>query len=400
MDALVQFLRNAMCCIKDLGLLQSTFLWDSKHTRHYYDLPHPHDRTTPLEVLISLSQIYALISTSRSGWKLMMQSYGKYQRITRLMDLNNNNNSNSNNSNQQEALKQKDSNATETLEKSKANQLVQESLMKEGNSALRSLFIGFNVFCIGLCFFWLAGNSWHLTEAGIIGGLPALIHALTVMEICLLPILWCMLRDGGAQLSKSRRMQDLATSLLNKSSKALSLEQVELETFEHVTEWVPEWNEGQSPRELNDASKEANLLQNEKSNVQKMLHELFSQQDSDEKEGKLQQARLRERAEALQTHSHVTRYEGYREYVYLLLNAIAFYGYLMSIIVYYFEDEMKQPLSVRRMLLHFDNPSADWHGNFAGDFAWTIEPLIIMTTPFVFQRLRSQMKKPSKIKSE
>ena len=57
-----------------------------------------------------------------------------------------------------------------------------------------------------IAFFWLFANSLHITTAaGWIGGLPLLIHALTVMEVALLPLLYFMTKDANTALRKAKK---------------------------------------------------------------------------------------------------------------------------------------------------------------------------------------------------
>ena len=77
---------------------------------------------------------------------------------------------------------------------------------------------------------------------------------------------------------------------------------------------------------------------------------------------------------------------GIREMIYFILNFIAWYGYGMCIVVYYFPVVLQQPDYVRILLFYFHNDDADWYGNFAGDVMWTIEPIIILLSPYLIQR--------------
>lgn len=78
----------------------------------------------------------------------------------------------------------------------------------------------------------------------------------------------------------------------------------------------------------------------------------------------------------------VSRVNLSKDTILFLLNFIAGYGYLLSIITYYFEDETVCWSSVMRLGLN--NKDAQWYGNLAGDFAWTVEPLlVIMSVPIV-----------------
>ncbi len=60
--------------------------------------------------------------------------------------------------------------------------------------------------------------------------------------------------------------------------------------------------------------------------------------------------------------------------VYLLLNAVAGYGYLLGIFAFYLPNN-----SICRMFMFgLSDADGDWWGNLAGDAAWTIEPLLII----------------------
>ena len=86
---------------------------------------------------------------------------------------------------------------------------------------------------------------------------------------------------------------------------------------------------------------------------------------------------------ALEAHLPDLYVKAYREFVYFLLNFVAFYGYLMGILAFYYPDDDKQPSYVRSLKFGYGNRLADWTGNFAGDLMWTIEPLVILGSPMV-----------------
>ena len=92
--------------------------------------------------------------------------------------------------------------------------------MKEANGALRNPFVGICVLPIGISFFWhFHNNSLHITEAGWVGGLPALIHALTVMEIALVPLLYFMLKDASSALKKAVDICAMVEKISRKKKK-------------------------------------------------------------------------------------------------------------------------------------------------------------------------------------
>lgn len=385
MDAIVQLIRNGLCCIKDLDLFRESlpFLYDASLTEAYIGkLPEPLDQTTPLEVLISIAQLYAFTSCTRSGWNMLVTSYGKILRIDRLIQ-------------------------TRSPAKSDADRLLNASLIKEGKYAFRSAFIGLLVALIGVSFFWLSANSWHITDTDWIGGLPALIHALTVAEICLLVLLYYMWKDAGEQWAKAARMQRLAAAL---QAGTLKPKEVGLPSFEALTGWVPFWDAGVHPAALvPDPKEEEKLMEKEHGIVAQSLREIVgtsaattSKKDKDasennKEEEKQRKQRQQEKAEELLVACQVTRWESRREYLYFVLNAIAFYGYLLSVVAYYFDDEETKHHSVRYFMFHMENHAADWHGNFAGDLMWTIEPMVILGSPALLAMMKPF---PRKVKSD
>jgi hypothetical protein len=91
--------------------------------------------------------------------------------------------------------------------------------------------------------------------------------------------------------------------------------------------------------------------------------------------------------------------EGYLEYIYFILNSIAFYGYMLGIVAFYFPDGEAQPNAVRRLKFGYSNDYADWAGNFGGDLMWTIEPIVIFASPFLIKRL-SKSRVVKKVKAD
>lgn len=375
MDTWVQLIRNAMCCIKDLRLFQDTILWDSYCVFEYVQLPPPLDKTMPLEVLIGITQLYVVWSATRSGLRVLTTSIGKLIRIDRLL------------------LKRSNTQLSSTLPE--AERLVNASLIKERHFAIRSSLVGFLVFCIGLSFIWLGANSFHITEAGWIGGVPALIHALTVSEIGLAPLLYFMFVDGMEQFSKAKRMQRLAELMGDITHRNINRKEVGLSTLEVMTGWVPFWDSGLGIFQSFYASdEEDHLMEKEIANVNLGLKELllegkFGKKKSDA-EAEMRQIKSRE----LLNQCKITRAEGYREFIYLVLNSVAFYGYLLAIVIFYWSDEETQPSWMRNYMLGgFSNNDAEWHGNFIGDLMWSIEPIVILGSPMLLQAMREPRSK-------
>lgn len=376
MDAYVQFIRNFLCCCKDLAIFEGTFIHDAVTTREFLGpvLPDPLDKTTPLEVLISITQLYACISASRSGMNLLLASVGKLRRIVRLVE---------------DRLK------GSTKEWTQADRIVNESLFKEAKFAIRSAFIGFLVFPLGVAFFWLFANSWHVTETDWIGGVRALIHALIVMEIALVPLLYFMIVDGFEMLAKSKRLADLLEII---EQGKLAPEAIGIQRFESMTGWVPFWDSG-APIFGTPSEDEAEKVKEEVKKVRDIMASWFpAEGEKGEKELKISKAAFEEAKDKLEAAVPKLRFEGYREFLYFIFNFVAFYGYLMAPLAFYYEDEQQQPYHIQSLKFFYSNDDADWTGNFAGDLMWTIEPVVILGSPFLIQSLKPR--KASKAKSD
>ena len=277
------------------------------------------------------------------------------------------------------------------IKSEKVVDLVKKSIMKEARAALRDTFVGACVLSIGVSFFWLFGNSLHVTTAGWIGGLPALIHALTVMEIALVPLLIYMFQDGANSLAKAARIEIFIQKykdLKNKPEKG-DVSWINLETFEYLQDstFEPLWARAAgSISKINMAAEEKVLM--------KDIEAMEAKVDA-LSAGNLTMI-TNERVIRLEKQAKTGRLEGYREYIYFLLNFVAFYGYLLGILVYYFSEEKDQPTMVTYLKWGASNTDADWYGNFAGDLMWTIEPLLILSSPILIKYIIGKDKSKEK----
>jgi len=430
MDAIVQLIRNALCCIKDLNLLSDTVLYESQHVEtivntyvqrrmklEQFALEDPYRNTTVLEVLISITQLYACLSCMYSGAKLCWLSLGKLKRIVSLLEQQlvavSSNNKKKNN------VDNDTSNANTTA----ALRLVNESLVKESKVAMKNTFVGVCVCLIGIAFFWLFGHSWHFTEAGIIGGVPGLIDALTVMEVCLLPLLWYMIVDAKqAFVMKTETEQcitlvETAMKYSNTTSSIFNHNHITLARYEFMEPgWVPYWESGVNPYGSTDTTigadaeesdhKNSHSLEKEMKQVEQTLSLLFpssstndkkkKNEDVHEKEQKIRKEFIQTSVATMQQSLSSLTWTGYREYVYFVINFIAFYGYLMSIVAFYYPESVHgvQPVWIQQLKFHYTNDVADWTGNFAGDLMWTIEPMIVLVSPYYIRSSSSKATKP------
>ena len=189
------------------------------------------------------------------------------------------------------------------------------------------------------------------------------------------------------QLAKAKRLENLAEQL--RANALNSGADLGLHSIEQIAKWTPFWEAGVSPYAPAPPN-EAKLMTQETDFINDTIQKLTEKPKADDKKAKAKiQEYLKEQADLLTRTARVTRMEGYREFVYLVINCIAFYGYLMAIFGFHYPDEAKQPVWLRQAMGNYSNADADWYGNFAGDFMWTVEPVIILTSPMFLNRLRS-----------
>lgn len=78
---------------------------------------------------------------------------------------------------------------------------------------------------------------------------------------------------------------------------------------------------------------------------------------------------------------------------YFVLNSIAGYGYFLGVIAYYFPNQALDAAVgsvIRGVVLFGLSPSeAEWWGCLAGDIAWMIEPIFVISQPFVLSYFTS-----------
>jgi hypothetical protein len=202
-----------------------------------------------------------------------------------------------------------------------------------------------------------------------------------VAEIALLVLLYYMIKDARKAMRKASEMKKFA-SKISKSKGYSDVDSLTVEEFGWLSEGDDNstspffWASGDIS---SNTATDGKMLTKAEDAVASKLAALAKNVDSNV-------------AEAILAKSEVSRFEGLREYVYLVINLFAFYGYASCILVYYFQDENNQPNFIRAALLWLPNAYADWLGNAVGDFMWTIEPLVILSSPLLVAK-KSKKKK-------
>jgi hypothetical protein len=508
LDAPVQLVRNFLCCIKDLAIFDTTWLYNPEYTIYFlphewilwgslyealmgksgyaiWDLQQQYPfQTTPLELFIGYSQLFACLSCSYTGIRNGIACYQQLSRIQRLLKMTAlyYYEINSDESSAETGKKKKKSgaapNPTESHLSKAVQRLMMDSLQHTGDLARRQLLV--NLFCItpiGIAFFWLVANSWHFSYAAnnILNGVPGIIHALSVMEMALVPLLQCMWSDASNYGLKAKQIQVLlsklqqsiggsATSAGESSGSPLQPTALNIQSFSTLTHWKPYWTEEGKNMDEDDDKKEMKRLHHEmdvvydfltqytllpaeeerrpslkKSSSSQSISEMLSSAvtstitaavgsvttttlmssqhgDSDQERkkqstaAKRQKEQWKNRAKELETEKRKMMCYCYREYSYFLLNLAAFWGYLVGVLAYYYDDDTatstcdasgckainaiptsQQPALIRQyvMLNYTKNSEIDWLGNFVGDFCWTLEPAVILLSPLIISELLS-----------
>jgi len=370
MNDYVQFTRNLLCCMKDWEV-GPAFLYDPNVTAAYYAFPAPLDKTTPLEFCISWLQLYPFIFLTKAGYIMVTQGIGTVYRVEEFL---------------KDRPKKVSSSAIEKNDEI-AQRLVTAKLVKDGKQAIKDIIIGIQLLFIGIAFFWLFSNSWHVTETDWIGGIWGLIHALTVMEFCLVVLLYYMIADGMEKLKQSKAMYDLAASIRYKKFKEKAVvPPMNLVTYEFMSKWNPFWNDkAGTPKDIKE----------ETTRVRRQL-EIYrgsGKDDGGEKEEKIRQKTLEGIAERLKEEAFTTKMEGLREFLFFALNFVAFYGYLMGVLCFYFEEHETEAAWMKALKFNHSHGMADWHGNFAGDLMWTIEPIVVLASPMYLRIMKPKTTK-------
>jgi hypothetical protein len=187
----------------------------------------------------------------------------------------------------------------------------------------------------------------------------------------------------------------------------IPLDQITLQAYQAMhPKWIPYWEA--SPVVEEEATTTA-ATSNQQLQYEQEVHRIQSHLETlvgnnsntstastskdGEKEDKIAQEARLEFAYRLQQQADRLKLEGYREYLYFWINWIAFYGYLLGIVCYYTDESIStESIHLRWMKFGLSHADADWHGNFAGDLMWTIEPIIILTSPWLIERIVTTQK--------
>jgi hypothetical protein len=222
----------------------------------------------------------------------------------------------------------------------------------------------------------------------------AIIEAVCITEVALIFFLYLMWQSWQQHVqiaASSRRLlaniESKQEDIKAKNEKPLTL--VDILSLAHdagfarnISEIIPALGIDYSTRWI--LSEEDIVLEDEIQRLNIALKDVLSPIDIPLKASKL----LGITDAKLKVHSkltaHATTHEESipMEIIYFLLNLLAFYGYLLGILTFYFP---RDEIWLWVMKFGQSHGVASTVGEFLGDLAWTIEPILVIVTPHLSQ---------------
>jgi hypothetical protein len=409
----VQFYRNLFCVVNSL-LPVSSFL---KQPVFPFSNISFIKETTYMEYAIALTQIHAVIHLITIGYINLAIGYSNYKRYSSFNHILD-----------KLAVHGGTSGSAEYT-------ILQHGIRRDIKESCDKSIGGIFELIMGISFFFLAANSLHLKATS---HPKPLFDALICMEICLLFFLYLMIISFVKNMNYSTYTKRLYNIMESKNSKLGNFNLICIATeigfeenfFDAFTIAIEDFSPIYKANTDAIESLKADLHSiNEIMNAKAIVSTTATMNE------KVNIPKLKK----LQKLSSKYYYSAMYDLVLLILNFVAFYGYLMSILVFYFPDttttnpiinhefdnattnmfvnetssllsnltkqsEYFSPLKtvapnkhfikngeildfIRVILLNLSHPNADWFGGFAGDLAWTIEPMVVMLFPFVLKHL-------------
>ena len=345
----VQLVRNALCVLK--SLLPRT---------HALMLPIPlADKgtiaATPslLELCVAVTQFAAVVFNARSaltslfsGTVQLRDAPSRQEELDRLL----------------------------IASPSSVNIVLMQRVHLEQRSYLLSVVTGLCDLPIAFSFVFLTLSSLKLT--GSTHPKPV-IDGILISEISIAVYVCIMLVSWLSKVAESRRLQRLSDTLTE--IEEMAVDKVEMLTMIYDAGYSHNISQALEHMDSEYAliAKHELPLEPQGQAVSDALERLMRPEEH-----------RRELPEKLEYLSAQMMNQGMLEAVLFVLNLIAWYGYLVAALTFYI-PESSQPSWFTAAKLSFSHRDADFWGNFLGDLAWTIEPMLLL---FVAPLLKAPIK--------
>ena len=354
-----QFIRNFFCVLKSL-LPREAWLLQKGFLAGFFILLRS---VSNIEYIIALTQALAAIFNIYTGISNYFSGERNIKRFRKILD-------------ELDELSLADSSYT-----GMHFTVLRHGIRKDLLRAQGKIFFGITNVSIGIAFIFLTTGSLHIHLAN---HPKSIIDALLIMEIGLVYLLHCMW-DGLMSRWDNYYKYDAIIGHLQESQKKT----ITGSDFLNVTlsegylanlmEAYTLLNDRFIPRYKVVPHDDIQSLHYDLQDIQKYIGK------SDKSQNKVDVREMIEKLESLKKDNY---FNFYLEFVYLLLNFTAGYGYLLGILVFYLPNASLTSSSVpekiaKYLMFGMNNSDADFYGNLAGDIAWTIEPLLIMSAPIL-----------------
>lgn len=350
----VQFLRNAACVIRALI-----------PTNHFLlqEINILHQNVIIINIFISCTQFYAMFASIYNGFVHIYQSIKKLHQMYRF---------------------QYDCDICMITKPSIETSILQMTISKEIHHVFYyEYLVGYFEVIFGICFFYLGTNSLNIHFAH---HPKQVIDALYIMEIFLVYFLYFMYITFQTHYHNVQKAKRLIRSL--ESLQKINIEDILLKMCQ-----VGFWKDNiQQLFKILDLPYHLDYEKDATSEVGRLgydIHSCFIQKNGKDKVISSKASKVLgihhviAIQQNLEKYIQKERYQGHFDLIIFVLNVIAFYGYLCGVYVFYYP----QPdlIWLQWMFGGLSHEMADWWGNFLGDLAWTIEPLLFII-PFLLSK--------------
>jgi hypothetical protein len=291
--------------------------------------------------------------------------------------------------------------------------ILRHHLLQNYNKGYTIIYNGLADFIIGISFVFLVTNNLHLR--GSSHPLP-LIQALIAMEVALIYVLMMLWNTFLTSLRRSLKCRNLALKIQESQGVKLTFPKIiELASSVGFIDNLMECFLLFQPNFQMTYRRNQSLLSclkdtliNMQTNFNQPLSLIKSSSSSSSSScpspSPTSTASSPTSEETMEISTQclleTARYAGMEamfDFLLFTLNFIAFFGYFMSLIAYYYPHAYEvtphesMELIMVRLSLGYMTPSyADWFGNIMGDAAWGIEPIIILMRPMILQQMKKK----------
>lgn len=308
-----------------------------------------------IEWMIAPTQLIASILGINGGYNNLLKSYKKYNIL----------------SCQRESCRLYAINKNKHIE----YYIIEDCLFTLLNKEFHNIISSILELVCGFCFIYLFTNSLHIHADS---HPKPVIDALIIMNIALIYFLYIMWDTYVSRKSSIIQADSFckSSSKDKKMKSIIDLIQVPasvgiMNTYQGLKWLSDDFHLNYEDVDVNtkNESQWNKIMINDFSTISSFINHLTTKSSQDELE----------LINKFKNQSKVNSNIQFLDVTYFTLNLIAFYGYTVGILAYYFPfDTYRDSITMMLFKMGMTDDVGDYWGNFAGDLAWTIEPFIIL----------------------